>query len=256
MKSFIKFLSVTLLALAACNQPQSQSADLNDQSFASAMDRYLATDKGPESIGNAMQNYVKRQQQKAEVDQVKKQEADLESQFKNPLQVEVGDSPSTGPSNAKVTVVEFSDFECPFCKRGADTTKEILKNYPNDVRVVFKNLPLPFHKNADPAARAALAAGKQGKFWEMHDVLFNNQQGLSEELYLKTAKELGLKIDQFKKDMESEAIKKAVEADKAQAQKVGISGTPGFTVNGVLVKGAYPFSHFKTIIDRWLAEKK
>ena len=255
MKSFSKFLMVTLVALAACNQPGGQT-ELSDQAFAAAMERYLKDDKGPEQIGNAMQAYVKRQQKKAEADQGKRAEQELEAQFKNPVKIDIGDSPSAGPANAAVTVVEFSDFECPFCKRGADTVKEILKAYPKDVRVVFKNLPLPFHKNADSAARAALAAGKQGKFWEMHDALFDNQQGLGEALYMAKAKELGLKVDQFKKDMESDAIKKAVEADKAQAQKAGISGTPGFSVNGVLVKGAYPFAHFKTIIDRWLAQAK
>jgi protein-disulfide isomerase len=261
MKSFVKLFCIAMLALAACNQQQpnagaSNGSALTDDVFAAAMKRYLKSDAGPEEIGNAMQDYVKKQQAKAETDQVKKQEADLEAQFKNPLKVDVGNSPTKGPKDAPVTIIEFSDFECPFCQRGANTADEILKNYPKEVRLVFKNLPLPFHNNAVPAAKAALAAGKQGKFWQMHDVLFQNQKGLTEELFLNTAKDLGLDIEKFKKDMASDAIAKQIEEDKAAAQKVGISGTPGFLVNGVLVRGAYPFPHFKTIIDRWLEEGK
>ena len=132
--------------------------------------------------------------------------------------------------------------------------KEVLKNYPKDVKLVFKNLPLPFHKNAEPAARAALAAGKQGKFWEMHDKLFANQKKLNEAFYTSTAKDLGLNVETFKKDYASDELKKQVKDDAAQARKLGIQGTPGFTVNGVMVKGAYPFDHFKGIVDRWLSD--
>jgi protein-disulfide isomerase len=132
---------------------------------------------------------------------------------------------------------------------------DIVKAYGDKVRVVFKNLPLSFHKNAEPAARAALAANKQGKFWEMHDAFFNNQRGLNEEFYMTTAKNIGLNVDKFKADMNSDEIKKQVQADMELAKKHGVSGTPGFSVNGVMVRGAYPLDHFKGIIDRWLAQK-
>lgn len=248
------------LSFLACQQPQ-QTANtgnsgegLTQVAFNTAMDKFLSSDKGQEKLGNTIQEYFKRQQEKAQEDQQKQEEKALEDQFKNPVKVEAGDSPVKGPADAKVTIVEFSDFECPFCQRGANTIEEVLKAYPNDVKVIFKNLPLPFHQNAKPAALAALAAGKQGKFWEMHDVLFQNQRNLGEEFYLQTAKDLGLDIEKFKKDLADESLAKQIEADEAQARKLGITGTPGFSVNGVMVRGAYPFNHFKQIIDRWLEQ--
>jgi protein-disulfide isomerase len=131
----------------------------------------------------------------------------------------------------------------------------VLKAYPNDVKIVFKNLPLPFHNEAEPAAKAALAAGKQGKFWEFHDELFANQQKLGDAFYEETAKKLGLKVDQWKKDLASPEIAAAVKADKDEAERHEVRGTPGFFVNGIRVAGAYPFEHFKSIVDRLLAEK-
>lgn len=230
------------------------SAEIADADFKKAFEKYLATEQGQEQIGGALKTYMQKEQERAQKEQEARQEAELEKQFKNPIKIEIGDAPTKGPDNAKVTIVEFSDFECPYCSRGASTIEALLKEYPNDVRVAFKNLPLPFHKNAEPAARAALAAGKQGKFWEMHDVLFANQKQLNEALYEAEAKKLGLDMKKFKADYESEELKKQVEGDAAQARKIGISGTPGFSVNGVLVKGAYPVPHFKKIIDRWLAK--
>ena len=124
------------------------------------------------------------------------------------------------------------------------------------MKLVFKNLPLSFHKNAKPAAIAALAAGKQGKYWEMHDELFKKQRGLTAEYFLKSAETIGLNIDQFKKDLTDEALAKQVADDEKAARGLGINGTPGFLVNGVLLSGAQPLPAFKKVIDRWLAMKK
>ncbi len=259
MSKFKQIIAGSFLLIAlACQQAQqidaAPSGEISNEAFAKAMAAYLETESGMEKIGDSMQAYFQKQQQKAQADRAKQEEQSLEDQFKNPIKVDVGSAPTKGPQDAKITVVEFSDFECPFCSRGAATVEEILKAYPKDVKVAFKNLPLPFHKNAKPAALAALAAGKQGKFWEMHDKLFANQKGLGEELYVSTAKELGLNVDKFKKDMADPALSKQVDDDAKEAGKIGISGTPGFVVNGVLVKGAYPLSHFQTIIDRQLKQ--
>ncbi len=259
MSKFKQVIAGSFLLIAlACQQAQQIEAaptgDISNEAFAKAMEAYLQTESGMEKIGDSMQAYFQKQQQKAQADRAKQEEQALEDQFKNPIKVDVANAPVKGPKEAKITVVEYSDFECPFCSRGASTVEEIMKAYPKDVKVAFKNLPLPFHKNAKPAALAALAAGKQGKFWEMHDILFANQKGLGEELFLSTAKQLGLNIDQFKKDLADPALAKQIEEDSKEAGKIGISGTPGFVVNGVLVKGAYPLSHFQTIIDRQLKE--
>jgi protein-disulfide isomerase len=132
---------------------------------------------------------------------------------------------------------------------------QILKAYPNDVRFVYKNYPLPFHKNAMPAAKAAIAAGDQGKFWEMHDKIFENQRSLSDDFYVKTAKELGLNVEQFKKDMESPKTAELISKEMKQAQAVGVRGTPTIYINGKKPQGR-SFQLYKGIIDGILKEKK
>ncbi|MBQ8036783.1 MAG: thioredoxin domain-containing protein [Proteobacteria bacterium] len=156
-------------------------------------------------------------------------------------------------SNAKVTIVEFSDYECPFCSRAEPTIAEIMKKYPNDVRVAFINNPLPMHKNAEGAAKAALAAQRQGKFWEMHEALFANQRGLNEEFYTKKAAELGLDAAKFAADMNDPAIKSLIDKGMKDGGAYGISGTPSFLINGVLLVGAQPANAFSKVIDEQLA---
>lgn len=249
-KTLLLIAAATVVALLSIS---STFAEIPAKDFEEAMKKFLATDSGKEALGSTIENYFKAKQQEAQKQQAKMMEAQMEDQFKNPVKIDAGNSPFMGPKDAKVTIIEFSDFQCPYCKRGAETMKEIAKNYPKDVRIVFKHLPLPFHKEAEPAARASFAADKQGKFWEYHDALFNNQQKLSVEFLIEQAKTLGLDVEKFKKDMESEEAKSSVKADMELGQKYGFQGTPGFFVNGVAVNGAYPYDHFKTIIDRWLS---
>lgn len=168
--------------------------------------------------------------------------------------VEVGDAYFKGGANAKVTVVEWSDFQCPFCSRVVPTLKEIEKNYGDEVKVAFKHNALPMHKQARPAAIAAEAAGKQGKFWEMHDILFANAKELTEENFVKWAGELGLNVDQFKKDMADPAIGKKVDDNQKQGTTLGARGTPAFFVNGRYLSGAQPFEAFKALIDEEMKE--
>lgn len=227
-------------------------ADISEKDFASSIERYLQSDAGAAKIADAMERHFQKKQKEAAKLQEDKAKADLEEQFKNPVKMDIGKSPVKGPASAKVTIVEFSDFQCPYCKRGRDTMEEVLKAYPNDVKVTFKHYPLPFHKEAEPSARASWAAQQQGKFWEYHDILFNNQDKLGADFYIETAKQLKLDENKFKADMASEAAAKQVKEDAELGSNNGIQGTPGFFVNGVAVKGAYPTSHFKTLVDRWL----
>lgn len=229
-------------------------ADISDKDFSTSFERYLQSDAGVAKIGAALERYFQKKQQEAMKQQEDQAKADVEEQFKNPVKIDPGKSPAKGPADAKVTIIEFSDFQCPYCKRGRDTMDEVAKSYPKDVKIVFKHYPLPFHKEAEPAAKAAWAAQQQGKFWEFHDALFNNQDKLGTDFYLATAKELKLDEAKFKADMNSEAASKQVKEDAEIGSKNGIQGTPGFFVNGVAVKGAYPASHFKQIVDRWLNE--
>ena len=160
--------------------------------------------------------------------------------------------PVKGAADARVTIVEISDFQCPFCSRAAETVKKVAETYPKDVRLVFVNLPLSFHKDARPAAIAALAAGRQGKFWEMHDKLFANAKELTKDNFVKWAGELGLDGGKFATDLADPVLARQVDEDTAIANGLGVSGTPGFFVNGVKISGAQPFEKFQSVIDEEL----
>src|SRR5437870_5916031 len=165
--------------------------------------------------------------------------------------VDPGDGPWTGSKKPKVTIVEWSDFQCPYCGRVEPTLKQILDTYKDDVRLVWRNEPLGFHPNAMPAAKAAMAAAKQGneKFWKMHALMFARQTELSEAKYEEWAKEAGLNLAQWKKDKESPEIAALIAKDNSYAQQVGAEGTPSFFVNGKFISGAMPFETFKGPID-------
>ncbi|MDB4965579.1 MAG: Periplasmic thiol:disulfide interchange protein DsbA [Myxococcales bacterium] len=173
-------------------------------------------------------------------------QADPQAVYKVPL----GHSPEKGSKTAKVTIVEFSDFQCPFCSRVEPTVDALMKDYGKDLRVVWKNNPLPFHQNAMPAAKAAMAAGQQGKFWEMHDKLFADQQHLDEATYEKYANELGLNVGKFKAAMADVKLDADIKEDSAVAAKFGAQGTPGFFINGRPLRGAQPKESFKAVIDK------
>ena len=164
--------------------------------------------------------------------------------------------PQKGPQDALVTIVEFSEFQCPFCARVLPTMKQVEETYGDKVRVVWRNNPLPFHKDAAPAAALAMEAYAQGgddKFWEVHDVLFANQKALSRAQLEEYAKAAGLDMDKVKKALDEGTHKKLVDDDQAVANQFGARGTPYFFVNGRQLRGAMPFNAFQKVIDEELA---
>ncbi len=165
------------------------------------------------------------------------------------------DDPVKGNPRAPVTVVVFSDFQCPFCARVEPTLQQVERAYGAKVRIAWKHKPLPFHPNAMPAALAAEAAREQGKFWPMHDKMFAAQQELSPAAYERWARELGLDLGRFKAAQASEKLKARVLEDDQLGSRLGIDGTPTMAVNGELVVGAVPFENLKAVIDRKLAGK-
>jgi protein-disulfide isomerase len=166
--------------------------------------------------------------------------------------IPIGDSPVKGPASAKVTLLEFSDFQCPFCSQVPPVVDEVLKAYPNDVKFVFKQFPLVrIHPQATPAAKASLAANKQGKFWEMHDKLFANQKQLDNESLKKYAEEIGLDMTKFEADMNSPEIAKQVEDEMKLANTNQVTGTPTLFVNGRKVSNR-TFDGLKGMIDEAL----
>ena len=168
----------------------------------------------------------------------------------------MGASFAAGPADALVTIIEFSEFQCPFCKRVIPTVNKIKETYKDDVRIVFKHNPLPFHKDAPLAAQAALAAGEQGKFWEMHDLLFTDTKALKQSNIDGYAKKLGLDLKKFATDLNSKKVKDAIAADQKLARSVGARGTPHFFINGKRLSGAQPFDNFKKEIDAQLVAAK
>jgi protein-disulfide isomerase len=177
------------------------------------------------------------------------QEEDAPDRYKVPVSAA---NPQHGPSDAPVTIVLFSDFECPFCGRVVPTLKTLEKDYGNKIRVVWKNQPLPFHQNAMPAAIAAMEAfaqGKSEKFWKMHDKLFENRQALDQASLEKYAQELGLDVTKFKAALANKTHEASIKADQALAADIGARGTPSFFINGRPLRGAQPVDKFKEIID-------
>ena len=189
--------------------------------------------------------------------------------------VDEDDDPFLGPKDAKVVIVEFSDFECPYCGAAMGTHEELIKRFKSKdpsweaavpklkelakqgkIRLVFRDYPLGFHSQAKPAAEAAECADEQGKFWEYHDAIFENQASLGRSLYTSLAEQLGLDVEKFEKCIETGKYSQEVDMDVAYANQVGVSGTPVFFVNGIKVTGAQPYNVFKQIIDAELADSK
>jgi len=148
--------------------------------------------------------------------------------------IPVDESPVFGnATNPKLTIVEFTEFQCPYCSRIAPTMKDLMDKYPNDIKFVYKNFPLSFHANAKPAAAAAIAAQKQGKFWEFRYALAPHSRELVDSVFIAVAKEVGLNIEQFNKDrVLDDAMNARIDKDFQLGVKVGVQGTPNFYING------------------------
>lgn len=159
-----------------------------------------------------------------------------------------------GPKNAKVTLIEYSDFQCPYCLRHSTTLEQVLKDYPKTVRLVYRNFPLSFHPEAQKAAEATECAGKQGKFWEMHDFVFKaNESGtMNVAKWKEGAQQLKLNVNDFNKCLDSGETAAHIAQDEAEGQQAGVQGTPGTFVNGTLIEGAVPYDQLKQVIDKKL----
>jgi protein-disulfide isomerase len=166
----------------------------------------------------------------------------------------VDDDPAIGPPDAPITIIEFSDFQCPYCKRWHNEVYgRLMQEYQGKVRVVFRDFPLSsIHPDAESAAEAADCANEQGAFWEYHDKLFNGDQ-LGQTVYLQYAQELGLDMDKFKTCVDTGRYKSEVAADYDYASNLGVRSTPTFFLNGLPIVGAQPYDVFKQVIEQELA---
>lgn len=202
---------------------------------------------------------VQKAAKDAQGEMMKKREEDerkkLEESYSNPLSPTIGDiDVIRGIKDAPITLVEYSDFECPFCSRGYETVMSLLEKYNGKIRFIYKHLPLSFHKNAMPAAKYYEAIRMQGnmdRLFKFHDTLYKNQDKmrLGEKFLQDTASKLGVDMKKLKTDIDSEAIANKIAADMKEAEGFGMEGTPGFILNGVPLRGAMPIDEFERVIE-------
>lgn len=214
----------------------------------------LSEDEGKQKIKVELESRRKFEKYQASVAAIRTR-AKVNLLLKEPIPPMVrvsDDGPSKGPKTAPITLIEFSDFQCAFCKQATSTLKQVLQSYENKVKIVFKHFPLPNHPQAFKAAQASFCAGEQGKFWEYHDLLFDRSEDLSVQALDKYAEELGLKADQFKTCLDSDTSRTAITKDIQEGKEAGVSATPTFVINGRLILGAKDVESFKTIINQEL----
>ena len=222
---------------------------------------FEAIKKDPAGFMEVVRNAA-MEAQKVEAEQAQKQEEESrEEEFKNPKQPEIADNRAIkGEKSAPITIVEYSDFQCPFCRRGADTVNQVIEAYPGKVKLLFKHLPLEGkHPNARRGSEyfEAIALQDVNKAYKFKELVFENQNetyGDAEKLYKELAKKAGADMGKLESDLKakSDQIAKIIDADIAEASKFGFNGTPGYLINGVSLKGAYPIDEFKRIVDRHL----
>src|SRR5262245_60470710 len=203
--------------------------------------------------------YLKDQQgetrRQAFIDELKKKYKTTVALRPPVVEVATAGRPERGGAKAPVTIVEFSDYQCPFCKRAEGVVDQVMTTYGDKVRLVFRDYPLPMHPQARPAAEAANCANAQGKFWEYHAKLFANQSALGEDKLKDYAKDLGLDGGKFDQCLATKPFKAAIDKDIEDGSKVGVNGTPAFFINGRMLSGAQPLDKFKEVIDEELRAK-
>ncbi len=235
-------VALSLLCLVLGWSLPAQAANQTNQQLEQQVLRIIR--QHPEVLLESLQAYQQQQQQ--QLRQV--QQAFLQDLKTAPGKV-IGKSPTTGSPKAKILLVEFSDFECPYCAKAHETLHNIMAKHKNDVTLVYKHFPLPqVHAQALPAARAAWAAFQQGKFWEYHDALFTHQDQLGEKLYLEIAKNLNLDLPSFEKDRQ--IADTAILQDVELAEKLRLSGTPFFVLNTDTFSGAVQLSEIEKILSQ------
>lgn len=248
MKKLI-VLAVVVLMAAACTSKDDLKKMLKENPDIITE----AIEANPTKFIDALNNAVKSAQENEGKRREEEEKKALEASFENPLKAEIrSDESFRGNKDAQITLIEYSDFECPFCSRGYNTVRELLEKYKGNIRFVYKHLPLSFHPQAMPASQyyEAIRLQDEEKAWKFHDKIYENQRKLQNgESFLKSlAKELGVDMKRLAKDIKSEKVQERIDADMAEAAKFGFQGTPGFLLNGIPVKGAYPTSHFDGLI--------
>lgn len=217
-------------------------------------------DKSFDDVEESLRQNLKFQKERMAYDALVsslKKNSKIDVKLERPsVEVSVDDDPSQGNPNAPVKLIEFSEFQCPFCKRARPTIEKILSTYKDKIYYVFRDFPLSFHKNAKNASLAANCAHDQGKYWEFSSELWEIQQSLSPEKFTDIAQKLGLDQEKFKQCYDSRKYDREIDKDQEDGIDVGVSGTPAYFINGKFLSGAQPFESFREIIEEELAKQK
>lgn len=239
MTVIVTIFSIACMVLTGCSNGISNNQPLEEQVL-------QIIRENPEVIIDSVQAY-----QKAEEDKVRSSRQEFLQQMQtNPAEI-IGNSPTFGAQEQKIVLVEFSDFQCPFCSRAHDTVKAFMDKHQDEVTLTYKHLPLKsIHAEALPAAKAAWAAQQQGKFWQYHDALFEQQEQLGEELYVAIADNLNLEMEQFNRDRNSKEAETAINQDTQLALKLGINGTPFFFLNQEAFSGDVAVPEMEQILAK------
>lgn len=252
------FAVIAALATTACSPSVSQLKKVMEENPEILTNAF---EKNSVAVMESLNKAAMDARTKQAENSAKDEEKAFEEEFKSPKKPTIADDRAfLGKKDAPITIVEYSDFECPYCGRGHSTIKEVVAKYGDKVVVLFKHLPLDFHPKALPAAKyfEAIALQSAEKAYKFHDEVFENQDKLREkgEEFLKSAaKKVGADMKKVAADLDGAKVKERIEADKKEAASFGFQGTPAFLINGVSIKGAYPLPKFEQIIDRWLKEK-
>jgi protein-disulfide isomerase len=170
----------------------------------------------------------------------------------DPVTIPVAGAPVIGPASARITLVEFSDFQCPYCVKAVAKLKAVMQAYPKDVKLIFKQFPLDTHSQAAGAAVAAIAAQRQGKFWEMHDAMFAHRDNLSQNALMAAAQGIGLDMKRFAADLDSPEVKRTVARDMQDGEKAGVEGTPTVFIDGRRYNGSLELDAIRKVLDEEL----
>lgn len=254
----MKFLNVLIVFLSAvlivsCTSDEKMKAQITKILKDDPKVLTEAIEKHPAEFIEALQKAAKNAQEEMGKKREDEEKKKLEESFDKPLVAEIrSDESIRGPKDAPLTLVEYSDFECPFCSRGYDTVVALLKKYDGKIRFVYKHLPLSFHEQAMISAKyyEAVRMQDEKKAFAFHDEVFKNQRKLKNGTAFldATVKQVGADLTKVKKDINSDAVTKRIEADMKEAGTFGMQGTPGFLLNGVPVRGAYPPEYFENIV--------
>lgn len=251
-KLLVVFCSAVLLASCTSDeklkQQMSKALQENPKILTDAIEKH------PAEFITALQNAAKNAQESMGKMREEEEKKKLEESFDKPLMAEIrSDESIRGPKDAPITLVEYSDFECPFCSRGYETVMGIMKKYEGKIRFIYKHLPLSFHEQAMISAQyyEAIRLQDEKKAFAFHDEIFKNQAKLKNGAAFldATAKKVGADLAKVKKDINSDAVKNRIEADMKEAGSFGMQGTPGFLLNGIPVRGAYPVDYFANLVS-------